>query len=251
MQVFLALARRELAGFFLSMAGYSVMAAALFQIGLSFVIMLAVFSDGQPTPLPLTELFFSTQFFWFILVLVPPIITMRLFAREKATGTFESLMTTPVGDAQIVLAKFAAAMVFYLVVWAPLLACIFIVRHYTRDVTPLDYGAVAATFLGIALLGGLFISGGCLSSALTNSQVTAAITSFALGLSLFIVSFLVDRLSMSKDWSAQILGYVAMASHMEDFARGIVDTRCLVYYGSATVFFLCLTHRVLESRRWK
>jgi ABC-2 type transport system permease protein len=251
MQAFFALARRELAGFLLSMSGYAVMAAALFQMGLSFVILLARFNDGDPTPLPITELFFSTQFFWFILLLIPPIITMRLFAREKATGTYETLMTTPVGDGQIVLAKFSAALLFYVVVWLPLIACIFIVRHYANDAAPLDFGAIGGSFAGVTLMGALFISVGCLSSALTNSQVTAAITSFGLGLSLFIVSFLSDRLPMSRDWAVQALNYVAMNAHMEDFSRGVIDTRCLVYYTSATVFFLCLTHRVVESRRWR
>ena len=251
MQAFMTLLRRELSSFFLSMSAYAVIAAALFQTALSFVILLYHFSDRETTPLPVTELFFSTQFFWFIFVLIPPIITMRLFAREKALGTFETLMTTPVTDLQIVLAKFFAAMLFYLVVWLPLIACIFVVRQYANDTAPVDYGSIATTFAGILSIGGLFISIGCLSSALTSSQVTAAITSFALGLSLFIVSFLADRLQMSGTWRVQILNYVAMDAHMEDFARGIVDTRSVVYYASGTIFFLCLTHRVLESRRWR
>jgi len=100
---------------------------------------------------------------------------MRLFALEKFSGTFETLMTTPVSDAQILAAKFSAALVFYMVMWLPLLACLFIVRHYTSDPTAFDPGVVGTTFLGIFLLGCLFISLGCFASALTRTQMTAAI----------------------------------------------------------------------------
>jgi ABC-2 type transport system permease protein len=250
MQSFITLARRELGGFFLSMSGYAVMAATLFQIGLSFIILLVKFNNDS-TPVPIIELFYSTEFFWIILLLTTPIITMRLFAREKATGTFETLMTTPVSDAQIVLAKFFAALLFYVVMWLPLVACVFIVRHFANIPTPIDYGSLASVYAGIILLGGFFVSIGCFSSALTNSQITAAITSFALGLSLFILSFLSDRLAMDSNWAVRILNYVALNNHMLDFARGIIDTRCVVFYTTATVFFLGLTHRVLESRRWR
>ena len=82
--------------------------------------------------MPVTELFYATPFFWLILLLAAPVITMRLFAQEKFSGTFETLMTTPVSDLQVVLAKFTAALLFYLVMWLPLLACMFVVRHYTQ-----------------------------------------------------------------------------------------------------------------------
>ena len=156
MQAYLTLTRRELGGYFLTLSGYVILAAAMFLLGFSFVVML-VNLQQEATPMPITELFYMTPFFWFILLLSTPVITMRLFAQEKATGTFETLMTVPVGDVQVVLAKFVAAMFFYLVAWLPLLAGLFIVRRFTNQ-SSLDAGTIGGMFLGILLVGGLFLS---------------------------------------------------------------------------------------------
>jgi ABC-2 type transport system permease protein len=175
---------------------------------------------------------------------------MRLFALEKATGTFETLMTTPVGDAQVVVAKFSAAVVFYLVAWLPLLACLFIVRHFTNQ-SVLDAGAVGGMFLGIFLTGGLFLSLGCFASALTRSQMAAAMISFVLGVSLFALGFLAEAVPVAARWQSQVIAYFGLFQQMHDFARGVVDTRAVMFYASATFLFLFLTLRVVESRRWK
>jgi ABC-2 type transport system permease protein len=201
--------------------------------------------------MPVTELFYITPFFWFILLLSTPIITMRLFALEKFSGTFETLMTTPVSDRQVVLAKFTAGLVFYLVMWLPLLGCLLIVRHYTSDPAALDAGTLASTFLGILLLGGLFVSLGCCASALTRNQVTAAMISLVFGVSLLLLSVLADHLPVQAGWQTQALASLAFVEQMHDFARGVVDTRPIILYVSLTLFFLLLTLRIVESRRWK
>ena len=250
MQPYLTLTRRELASYFVSWTGYVIVAVAAFLMGLSFVVLL-VECRGKSSPVPAAELFYSTPFFWLILLLAAPVITMRLFAHEKSSGTFETLMTTAVSDGQVVMAKFTAALLFYLFMWLPLLACIFTLRFYTNDPTPLDLGALGSTFLGIFLLGGLYMSLGCFGSAITRSQIVAAMISFAGGISLFLLSFLADRFQAGAGWQAQAIACVAMFDHMNDFARGVVDTRPVVFYLSLTGFFLFLTLRVLESRRWK
>ena len=94
MQSFLTLTRRDLAGYFLSLSGYVIIAATTFLVGLSFVVLLTKLG-GDPSPMPVTEMFYRTQFFWLILILTTPVITMRLFALERFSGTFETLMTTP------------------------------------------------------------------------------------------------------------------------------------------------------------
>src|SRR3989442_3421064 len=172
MQAYWSLVRRELSGYFFSMTGYVIIAAAMFLLGLSFVDLLKQL-QREPTPMPVTELFYVTWFFWLILLLTAPVITMRLFALEKFSGTFETLMTTPVSDRQVVLAKFAAGLVFYALMWLPLLGCVLLVRWYTNEPSAFDAGVVGGTFLGILLLGGLFLLLGCFASALTRSQVTA------------------------------------------------------------------------------
>jgi len=250
MQPFLTLTRKELAGYFLSLSGYVIIAAAMFLLGLSFVVLL-VNLQQEPTTMPITEVFYITPFFWYILLLSAPVITMRLFALEKFTGTFETLMTTPVSEFQVVMAKFSAALLFYILMWLPLVGCLFVVRHYANDAGAFDIGALGGTFLGIALLGCLFISLGCCASALTRSQVTAAMISLVFGASLFLVSVLAARVPLQTTWQTEVLASLAFFEQMHDFARGVVDTRSVVLYLSLTMFFLFLTLRVVETRRWK
>jgi ABC-2 type transport system permease protein len=250
MRAYWTLLRRELAGYFLSLTGYIIIAAAMFLLGLSFVGLLKAL-QRVPTPMPVTELFYVTWFFWLILLLTTPVITMRLFALEKFSGTFETLMTAPVSDLQVVLAKFTAAFVFYVVMWLPLLGCLWVARYYTSDTTALDAGLLASTFLGIVLLGGVFISLGCCASALTRSQVIAAMVSLVAGASLFLLGYLAEQLPAQAGWQSQVLGCFGLFEQMRDFARGVVDTRSVVLLASLTLFFLFLTLRIIESRRWK
>ena len=155
MQAYLTLARRELASVFLSWIGYIVVAGSAFLTGLSFVSLLSKLA-GESTPMPITELFLNLCF-WLILLFSAPAITMRLFALEKFSGTFETLMTAPVGDAQVVLAKYTAAMIFYMLMWLPLLACLFLVGHFTSQAGALDPGTVGGMYLGIFLAGGFYL----------------------------------------------------------------------------------------------
>lgn len=250
MQAFLTLTRRELATFFVSMTGYVIIAAATFLVGLSFVVLLNKLGT-DPSPMPVTEMFYSTYFFWLVLLLSAPVITMRLFALEKYSGTYETLMTTPVTDMQVVLAKFVAAMVFYAVMWLPMIGCLFIVQRYSSQQAGLDAGTVGSTYLGIFLIGCLFLSAGCFASALTRSQMVAAMVTFVLGVTLFALGFLAEQIPAPERWQSQVLNCFALFQQMHDFARGVVDTRTVVVYVSLTVFFLFLTLRAVESRRWR
>ncbi|HXF10008.1 MAG TPA: ABC transporter permease, partial [Desulfuromonadaceae bacterium] len=130
MSIFLTLLRRELSAFFLSLTGYVIIAAVTLLAGSTFVMLIKNLGT-DPFPMPVTALFFNSLLFWIIVILVTPVITMRLFALEKATGTYETLMTAPVGDLHVVAAKFTAALVFYMVMWLPTLACLTIVARFT------------------------------------------------------------------------------------------------------------------------
>ena len=197
MRIFLTLMRRELAAFFFSVTGYVIIAAVTLLMRAGFCGAVEGVGDGRPFTVPVTEMFYSTFFFWLILLLATPVITMRLFALEKSTGTFETLMTTPVGDLQVVAAKFTAAIIFYMVVWLPMLACLFIVRHFTSQAGALDAGTIGGMYLGIFLTGGLFLSLGCFASAITQSQMAAAMISFVLGVSLFSLGFLAKSIPVT------------------------------------------------------
>ncbi|HVU26718.1 MAG TPA: ABC transporter permease [Verrucomicrobiae bacterium] len=250
MRVFLTLTRRELATFFVSVTGYVIIAAVAFLIGLSFVVLITNLGS-DPSSLPVTEIFYRTYFFWLIVLLAAPVITMRLFALEKATGTFETLMTTPVGDLQVVAAKFTAAIIFYTIMWLPILACLFIIHHFTHQRIGMDVGTIGGMYLGTFLVGCLFLSLGCFASSITRSQMAAAMISFVLGVSLFALGFLAKTIPAAAQWQSQVISYFGLFDQMQDFARGVVDTRAVIFYVSATFFFLFLTLRAVESRRWK
>src|SRR5947207_2358380 len=252
MRTFLTLVRRELGSFFVSLTGYVIIASVLLLLGFSFTGMLAALNDDpRGVVAPVTELFYSTFYFWLILLLTAPVITMRSFAFEKWSGTYETLMTTPVSDRQVVLAKFTGALLFYLLTWLPLLGCIAVVRYFTREPTLLEPWTTASTYLGILLIGCLYMSIGCFASALTRSQIIAAMNSFVIGLGLFVLSLRKLVPAPSADWAAKVFSYISLSEHMEDFVRGFVDTRHVVFYASLTIFFLFLTLKVVESRRWK
>jgi ABC-2 type transport system permease protein len=252
MQAYWTLTRRELAGYFVSLTGYVVIAAATFLLGAGFVVLLKQM-QGTSLPVPLTEVFFTTWVYlvFTILVVLTPIITMRLFALEKYSGTYETLMTTSVSDIEVVLAKFSAGLIFYFVMWLPLAGCLLVVRYYANDPSALSVGCLASTFLGLVLLGGVFVALGCCASALTRSQIIAAIVTLVAGGSLTLLGFLAGNVQTTAAWQSQSLASFALFNQMQDFARGVVDTRPVVLYVSLTFLFLFLTLRLVESRRWK
>ena len=223
MQAFLTLVRREIGGYFTSFTGYTVLAVVLLLIGLSFYSIVYLL-NGAPTPIPVTEMYYQTQYFWLILLLAAPVITMRTFAREKDAGTFETLMTAPVSDHQVVGSKFVGSMIFYVMIWLPLLACTLILRSIGGAAAAFDFGMLASTGLGIVLIGCVYISMGVFASSLTKSQVTAAMVSFALGVGLFMASFLGSDFSGTDSVLAKAVRVIDLKSYMQDFAAGIVDT---------------------------
>ena len=249
MRIFWTLLRRELGTFFLSLTGYVIIAAVSLIVGSTFVMFIHNMGT-QPFAMPVTQLFFNSQMYWLLVILMAPAITMRLFALEKASGTFETLMTTSVGDLQVVVAKFTAAMLFYMVTWLPTLAGLVIIQHFTNQ-PKLDLGVVGGMYLGIFLTGSLFLAIGCLASSLTKSQMVAAVVSLAVGVILVIVAYMAQVVSATAVAGADWLKYFNLFKHMEDFTRGVVDTRTVIFYASAAFLCLFLTLRVVESRRWK
>jgi ABC-2 type transport system permease protein len=168
---------------------------------------------------------------------------MRLFPEERKSGTLETLLTSPVSEATVVLGKFTAALGFFLTLWAPTLVYVLILRAQT----PIDLGPVAAGYMAIALIGAYFLSIGTFASILTKNQIVAAILAFAMLIPVFSAGLLE---SLSNDpGKRDTLGYFNLWDHMEEFSRGVVDSRRLVYYLSATAFFLFLTTVMLSAKK--
>ena len=250
MSIFRALVRRELSAFFQGPTGFIIIAAVMFLIGLGFVVVLSGL-NGEATPMPVTQVFYGTYFFWVILLLIAPVITMRSFAMERASGTYESLMTAPIGDWQVVLSKFAGALIFYMILWVPLLICSVVVRFYVGESAVLGLGTMFTSALGILMVGCLYMSIGCFASALTRNQAVAAVSGFALGAALFFTGFFSYFAGDRTDWLSQLARHISLANHMESLTRGVVDLGAIVFFLSLTGLFLYLTHKVVESRRWK
>jgi ABC-2 type transport system permease protein len=244
MRKFLALVQRELLAYFSSPLAYVVLTAFLFINGYVFYLIVAFLNDPRTqASAPLKLIFGGTIFFWLYLLFVVPVITMRLLAEERRTGTLEVLLTSPVSEGQVVGAKFIAAFVFYLFLWLPTWVYVGILASHAK----IDFGPVWSGYLGIALLGVLFLSVGLLTSALVRNQIIAAILAFAVLVVVFSVG-LVENLVTAPALKGA-LGYMNLWSHMDDFAKGIVDTRHIVYNLSLTGLFLFLASKALEASK--
>jgi ABC-2 type transport system permease protein len=230
-----AIVGREWRAYFLSPLAYVILAAFLLVNGYIFWFILNYLnSPGVPKGQALPYLFTNT-FFWLFTLFLVPIISMRLFAEERKAGTLEMLLTSPVSEGTVVFGKFLGALGFYLTLWLPTLLYVVVLRSQT----PVDPGPVAASYLAIALLGGYFLSVGIFASTLTKNQIIAAIITFAILIVIFSAGLL--QSAVNDPAAREVLGYFNLWEHMEEFTKGVVDTRRVVYYLSTTVFFLFLT----------
>ena len=174
-----------------------------------------------------------------------PAVTMSLIAREKNLGTMEVISTLPLKDLDFVAGKFLAA--FSLVV-AGLLVTLVHFFTLTQVGTNIDYGAVFTGYLGLALAGAVYSSVGTFASSLTDNQVVA----FIIGIFIVLIFFLMDKMLMFIPVSLSgLIQYLSVDYHLSNISRGVIDSRNLVYFTSVIGFFLFMTIRVLEIRRWK
>ncbi|MEM8995552.1 MAG: ABC transporter permease [Acidobacteriota bacterium] len=244
MRSFLAVYSRELRAYFVSPLAWVILTAVLLVQGYFFSIIVASLSDPN-TVAGATPFSYFFGFFWITLLFITPAITMRLVAEERRSGTIESLMTAPITEVQVVLAKFFAAFAFYGFLWLPtLLYPVLVGRH-----TDIDWGPVASGYLGTLLIGAMALAVGLFGSSFTKNQIVAAVTTFGLLMALFALPWAGDL--MPDGTLGKIFGYMDLIAHMEEFAKGIIDTRRVVYYLTTTALFLFLTTRALAARKWR
>jgi ABC-2 type transport system permease protein len=250
MRKFYALLSREVRGYFYSPIAYMVLVFFLLVTGVDFYFQVS-FMNQRPLTYSVQEAFFNSVFFWFAFVLIFPLITMRLFAEEFKLGTIEPLMTAPVRDWQVVLAKFFGAFVFYIVLWIPTLLYFAIFLKITHRPAATSPGAYFGSYLMIALLGMFYLSIGCLASVLTKNQIIAAIISFCTITLLFFLGLVQFILLDVSSATREFLGYFSALEHMGTYSRGIIDTRPIILYVSMTVLILMFTHQAFQSRKWR
>jgi ABC-2 type transport system permease protein len=255
MSSFWPIFKRELRAYFVSPIAYVVMVMFLAIAGYFFYSSFAFFNfigfQAMSNPmmarnLNLTEGVFRPLYgnLGVILLFIMPLLTMRLFAEEKKQGTIELLLTYPVRDLAAVLAKFAACLAVYAIMLGltalyPILLLIF---------AQPEVGPVLAGYLGLFLLGAAFIALGALASSLTENQIVAAAITFGILLLFWVIG-----------WSSQfaggsvgrLLSHLSLLDHFEDFPKGVIDTKDVIFYLNFMVLCLFLTLRSLESHRWR
>ena len=179
-----------------------------------------------------------------IILFVMPMITMRTYAEEKRSGTIELLLTSPLTDVQIILGKFLGAMGLFA---AMLLVTMLDIAILFRLGNP-EWKPIATGYLGLLLMGGCFISVGLLISSLTKNQIVAGFMTFAVFLLLWVINWFGEG---SGPTGRAVLSFLSITEHLDDFTRGIIDTKHVVYYLSFITFGLFLTAKSVDSERWR
>ncbi len=178
-----------------------------------------------------------------ILLLLMPIITMRLFSEERKSGTIELLLTYPVRDGAVLVAKYLAALTLYALMLFLTLLYPAIVASFAR----LEWGPLVTGYLGLVLMGGAFLAVGVLASSLTENQVVAAVSSFGVLLLFWVIGWSADN---AGGVLGRVLAHLSIIDHYDGFAKGVIDTRDVIFYVNFIALALFLTLRSLESRRW-
>jgi ABC-2 type transport system permease protein len=229
---------RELASYFHSPIAY--VAMALFLLACGFLFR-SDFQPGQPAGM-------RTIFEWMVwlLVFVTPVLSMGLLAQEWSSGTIETLMTAPVEDHEVVLGKFIGSWSFLLILLAPTLLYVVLLRIYGRP----DLGPIFSGYVGILLVSALFTAIGLFCSSLTRSQIVAAVLSAGILFLITIIPWWVGgKAALATFWRSVV--EQGVFRRYSDFAKGVLDTGNIVFFIVITAVFLFLTIKVMESRRWK
>jgi len=245
----LALLKKEVNSFLSSLIGYLVMAVFLLSVGLFMWIIpgtdFNVIENGYAN---LDTLFLIAP--WVFMFLIPA-ITMRSFAEENKTGTIELLLTRPLNDLQIVMAKYSAGVLLVLFSLVPTLIYFISVYNLASPPGNLDTGGIAGSYLGLLFLCSGFVSIGIFSSAISNNQIISFILAVTLSF-IFHIGFdsLSSLSSVNGGFFPSLLSQIGINSHYASMSRGVIDTRDVIYFITLTAFFLLLSKFILEKRKW-
>ena len=250
MRKFLTLLAREIKSTFYSPIAYVVLFFFLIAFGASFYSGIMLLGMG-PTEATVVEASFNTVLFWFAFILIFPLITMRTYSDEFRMGTFEMLTTAPVRDWQIVLSKFLGVFFFYAVLWLTTAIHFYAFHAITGKPAAQGPGALFGSYLLNMLLGSFYISIGCLASAFTTQQISAAMMSFAAIFLAFVFGVLTLILNVTNPVLRDLFSYISPIEHMGDFSRGLIDSRPIIWYLSMTLLVLFINFHVFQRRKWK
>jgi len=250
----LAIANKELRGYFASPIAYIVIGLFALAYGYFFYALLEYFNRtsmqmaamGAGGSANVNEQLISPAFqntmvvFLFIL----PMVTMRTYSEEKRSGTIELLLTAPLTDFQIIMGKFLGALSLYAAMLAVTLIHIGILFALGNP-EPLP---IVSSYVGMLLMGGCFIAVGLLVSSMTRNQIVAGMVTFVIFLMLWVIDWVA---AFTGPTTSAVLSYLSFTQHLTDFMRGVIDTKHVVYYVSFIAFGLFLTARSVDTERWR
>ena len=249
-----AVFKKEIKIYFISPLAYVITGIFLLITGYFFYLLLTAYSltsmRSSSSPLLASRLnlheYVYGPFFHnaaIILLLVIPVLTMRLFAEEKRTGTEELLFTLPLSNIHIIMGKYLAALTVIFI----MVLCTGIYGALPFFFSKPEFLPVLVGYLGLFLLGASFLSFGLFASSLTSSQIVAAVITFGILMLLWVLSWLSYVTTSFKE----LVEYLSFFSHYDNLTKGVIDTRDLIYYLSFTFVGIFLTYGMLELKRWR
>lgn len=231
----LIITQKELKSYFTSAIAYVVGAIFLALSGYFFSLILFYSKSTSLEPVMANMAF--------VLLFVLPLVSMRLIAEEKRSGTIEILLTRPIKDWQVILGKFLAAWILFLVMLAFTGIYIAVVAKFGSP----EFPVILSGYLGLILVGACILALGTFFSTVTSNQIVAGALSFAV----VLVIWLLSHSAGATGGKENILSYLSLSTHLEDYTRGIIDIKNTIYYLSFIFFWLYLATRTLEARRWR
>ena len=248
----LAIAHKELRSYFSSPMAYIIIGFFALPFGVFFYLYLDAFvrqgmqmaEMGGAMNVNQQVIRYVLQNASVIILFVMPMITMRTYAEEKRSGTIELLLTSPVTDLQIIIGKFLGALGLYVAMLLVTMLYVGILFVYGNP----EWRPLIAAYLGLLLMGGAFLSLGLLISSTTNNQIVAGIVSFVVFLLLWIIGWFAESAGPTV---GDITRYLSITEHFDDFSKGIIDTKHVIYYLSLITFGLFLTSKSVDSERWR
>lgn len=248
-----AIAQRELNAYFTSPIGYVLIGFFALLFGYFFYVPLAFFIEQSmqagmnPTQaMNINQMLIGPALMntTVIMLFLFPLITMRTYSEEKRSGTIELLLTSPITDLQIIMGKFVGAMLLY----AAMLAITLIHMAILFIFGDPEWKPIATAYLGLLMMGGCFLSLGLFISSLTKNQIVAAMATFAVFLMLWVINWIGTFVGPTTQ---AVLSHLSLTDHFDDFAKGIIDTKHVIYYLSFMAFGLFLTAKSVDSERWR
>jgi len=248
----LAIADKELRSYFASPIAYILIGFFLLPFGVFFYLYLATFVKqslqmaqfGGAMNVNQQVIRYVLQNASVIILFIMPMITMRTYSEEKRSGTIELLLTSPITDLEIILGKFLGALGLYASILLVTLLYMGILFVYGNP----EWRPLVAGYLGLLLMGGAFISIGLLISSTTNNQIVAGVVTFVVFLLFWIIGWFADTAGPTI---GPITSWLSITEHFDDFSKGIIDTKHVIYYLTLITFGLFLSAKSVDTERWR